>query len=136
VTWRADFSNSGVSGGQVWIARLSADGSVEQHPTKSPELGGTLPVFLFDPKAPSGLPHGWLTLESERGETALAALSPFGKPLETLAPSTGLGSGSILAVLNGQLLLAEPKGRDMILTLMRCKYEARATKPDAGVSSQ
>ncbi len=132
MTWREDFSNSGTSGGQVWIARLTPDGSVEQHPTKTPGLGGTLPVFLFDPKAPSGLPHGWLTLESERGETALAALSPFGKPLEPLAASTGLGTGSILAALDGQLLVAEPKARDMTLKLMRCRYEPKATTSDAG----
>jgi hypothetical protein len=132
VTWREDFSNQGTSGGQVWIARLSPDGSMEQHPTKTPELGGTLPVFLFDPKAPSGLPHGWLTLESARGETALAALSPFGKPLEPLASVDEVGNASILAALDGQLLLAEPKGRDVALSLIRCKYEPRGEKADGG----
>lgn len=132
VTWREDFSNSGTSGGQVWVARLTPDGSVEQYPIKSVDVGGTLPVFLFDPKAPSGVPHGWLTLESERGETALAGLSPFGKPLEPLEPSTGIGNASILAALDGQLLVAEPKGRDMTLKLVRCKYEPNGHARDAG----
>lgn len=132
VTWREDFSNAGTNGGQVWVARLSADGTLEQHLIKSAELGGTLPVFLFDPKAPSGLPHGWLTLESERGETALAALSPFGNPLESLAANIGLGTASILAALDGQLLVAQPKGRDMTLKLIRCKYEPKPRNADAG----
>jgi hypothetical protein len=132
VTWRQDFSNAGTSGGQVWSARLRPDGSLEQHLVQSSELAGTAPVFLFDPKAPSGIPHGWLTLEAERGDTALAALSPFGKPLESLAPSSGIGSASILAALDGQLLVAQPKGRDMALKLLRCKYEPATINPDAG----
>lgn len=132
ITWREDFSNAGTNGGQVWVARLSPDGSLERHPINNAEPGGTLPVFLFDPMAPSGLPHGWLTLESERGETALAALSPFGKPLESLAVNIGLGTASILAALDGQLLVAQPKGRDVTLKLIRCKYEPKPRKADAG----
>lgn len=137
LSWRQDFSNSGTNGGAIWTARLSADGALEAHPVDAPAVGGTLPVLLFDPKPPSGVPHGWLSVETNVGESALCALSPFGRPLEVLTGNVGLGVASVLAALEGHLLLAKPKGRDIVLELAQCDYSpASPGLGDAGVAEQ
>lgn len=132
LSWRQDFANSGTSGGSIWTARLSPDGALEVFAVEAPTVGGTLPVLLFDPNPPSGVPHGWLSVESKRGDSALAALSPFGQPLEVLSGNVGLGVGSVLGVLRGQMLLATPRGRDIALQLAQCGYSP-ALDADAGV---
>src|SRR5690606_13427836 len=130
LSWRQDFANAGTNGGAVWTARLSADGALEAFPVEAPTAGGTLPVLLFDPNPPSGSPHGWLSLEAKGGDSALAALSPFGHPLEVLTGNVGLGVASVLGVLQGQMLLATPKGRDINLRLAQCAYSP-ASQSDA-----
>ncbi len=132
LSWRQDFANSGTSGGSIWTARLNPDGALEMFPVDAPAVGGTLPVLLFDPNPPSGVPHGWLSVESKGGDSALAALSPFGQPLEVLTGNVGLGVASVLGVLQGQMLLATPRGRDIVLELAQCAYLPNQPRPDAG----
>ena len=132
LSWREDFSNAGTSGGRVFVGRLTAGGDVERHAVDGEKFGGTLPTLLFDPRPPSGVPHAWLTLESAAGDSALAALSPMGRPLEVLGGGIGLGVASVLGALNGQLLLARPKGRDVVFLLARCGYQPAAPRPDGG----
>jgi hypothetical protein len=132
LSWRQDFANSGTSGGSIWTARLNPDGALEVYPVDAPAVGGTLPVLLFDPNPPSGVPHGWLSVEAKGGDSALAALSPFGQPLEVLTGNVGLGLASVLGVLQGQMLLATPKGRDIALQLAQCAYSP-VKSADAGV---
>ena len=132
LSWREHFANAGTSGGEVFIARLTAGGSLERYPVDGTALGGTLPTLLFDPRPPSGVPHAWLTLEAAGGDSALAALSPMGEPLQLLVGDIGLGVASALGALQGELLLAKPKGRDVVFSLARCKYTAGTYRPDAG----
>lgn len=134
LSWRQDFANAGTNGGELWTAHLSAGGALETFPVEASAVGGTLPVLLFDPMPPSGVPHGWLSVEAASGESALLALSPFGKPLEELSSNVGLGVASVLGALDGQLLLARPKRRDVVLQLTRCAYNPHAG-PDAGAPS-
>lgn len=136
LSWRQDFANSGTDGGSLWTARLGADGALEAFPVEAAKVGGTLPVLLFDPNPPSGVPHGWLSIEATGGDSALCALSPFGKPLEGLTSNVGLGVASVLGALEGQLLLAKPKGRDIVLSLAECKYSPEGLRAtDAGVAT-
>lgn len=135
LSWRQDFANSGTSGGSIWTARLNPDGALEVFPVEAPAVGGTLPVLLFDPNPPSGVPHGWLSVEAKGGDSALAALSPFGQPLEVLTGNVGLGLASVLGVLQGQMLLATPRGRDIALQLAQCAYSPASTRADAGVAA-
>jgi hypothetical protein len=132
LSWRQDFANSGTSGGSIWTARLNPDGALEVFPVDAPTVGGTLPVLLFDPNPPSGVPHGWLSVEAKGGDSALAALSPFGQPLEVMTGNVGLGVASVLGVLQGQMLLATPKGRDIALQLAQCAYSPVLRAADAG----
>lgn len=137
LSWRQDFANSGTDGGSLWTARLGADGALEAFPVAAAAVGGTLPVLLFDPNPPSGMPHGWLSIEATGGDSAIGALSPFGKPLEDLTSNVGLGVASVLGALEGQLLVAKPKGRDIVLSLAECKYSPDAVKTtDAGVPTE
>lgn len=137
LSWRQDFANSGTDGGSLWTARLDAGGALEAFPVEAASVGGTLPVLLFDPNPPSGVPHGWLSIEATGGDSAICALSPFGKPLEGLTSNVGLGVASVLGALEGQLLVAKPKGRDIVLGLAECKYSPEAAKAaDAGVTTE
>lgn len=133
ISWRQDFANAGTNGGEIWTAHLDAGGALEAFAVEAPAVGGTLPVLLFDPQPPSGVPHGWLSVEASGGDSALAALSPFGKPLEVLTGNVGLGVASVIAALDGQLLLAKPQGRNIVLQLARCAYSPGAAGRDAGV---
>lgn len=132
ISWRQDFANAGTNGGEIWTAHLDAGGALEAFAVEAPAVGGTLPVLLFDPQPPSGVPHGWLSVEASGGDSALAALSPFGKPLEVLTGNVGLGVASVLAALDGQLLLAKPHGRNIVLQLARCAYSPDVAGRDAG----
>ena len=132
ISWRQDFANAGTNGGEIWTAHLDAGGALEAFAVEAPAVGGTLPVLLFDPQPPSGVPHGWLSVEASGGDSALAALSPFGKPLEVLTGNVGLGVASVIAALDGQLLLAKPQGRNIVLQLARCADSPGAAGRDAG----
>jgi hypothetical protein len=50
-----------------------------------------------------------------------------------LTGNVGLGVASVLAALDGQLLLASPRGRNIVLQLARCAYSPNVAGRDAGV---
>jgi hypothetical protein len=134
LSWRQDFTNAGTNGGEIWTAHLDPGGALEAFPVEASAVAGTLPVLLFDPKPPSGIPHGWLSVETTGGDSALAALSPFGKPLQPLTAHVGLGVASVLGAFDGQLLLAKPRRRDINLQVARCSYLQQDNGTDAGVT--
>jgi hypothetical protein len=106
---------------RIAMIRVGVDGSVERDVMPVEDLGASAPSLLFDPKPGDGAPHGWLALASVTGATMLAGLTPWGAALEAPATDDGLSGAGVLAALQGQLLVARPRGRDLRLELVRCQ---------------
>lgn len=106
---------------RIDMIRVGVDGSVERDVMPVEDLGASAPSLLFDPKPANGSPHGWLALASTTGATMLAGLTPWGAALDAPATDDGLSGAGVLAALQGQLLVARPRGRDVQLELVRCQ---------------
>lgn len=120
VVWRAARSSPGIQGGVINISRIKADGSVDEQFVEDEDVGAGVPAFLFDPNPSGGAPHGWLVLDSASGLTRFAALSPFGQQLEQLESDDLISASSLLSAFGGALLVAEGRGRNSVLSLVRC----------------
>ncbi len=128
--WRDAKSSPGTRGGVVRIARVSPDGSVSAEFVEDQDVGAGVPLFLFDHDPRDGAPHGWLVLDAFSGQTRFSGLSPVGKQLELLETDHTVGVGSLLAAHGGRLLLAQPRGRDSVLSAIRCGDGTPKPAPD------
>jgi hypothetical protein len=119
------------------MIRVSAQGDVDSSSVEVRDADVAVPSLSFDPDPKNGAPHGWLALASSSGLTTFAGLMPQGSPLEELSSDPKVGHASLLAALGGQLLLAHPRGRDMVLQTVSCRPQTQnlpvpAEVPDAG----
>lgn len=131
VAWRERAHADRLREGIVHLARVNSDGSVEQQAIEG-AAGATMAMLVGDPLPARAAPSLWLTTETYDGTTALAALGSDGKLLETLAPVSELGVGSVVAALSGRLLVAEPRGRDLSLQSYRCNPAPGRRKAPSG----
>ena len=120
LAWRERAESEGWREGIVHLARVNSDGSVERQVIEQGTAGSTLATLVGDRRPQANTPSLWLTTETNSGVTALAGVASDGRLLEPLEPVLELGVGSVVAALQGRLLVAEPRGRDLSLLSYRC----------------
>jgi hypothetical protein len=123
---RDDGGGASFDDARIEVIRVGTDGAIDHEVIPTEELGASAPSLLFDPEPSAGAPHGWLALGNVSGQALLAGLAPWGTPLETLGTDPGLSGAGVLAALQGKLLVARPRGRDVQLEAVHCKVGAPA----------
>ncbi len=119
VAWRDDDTPTGSSGGRVSAALVRLGGGGEPHVLVESAGGAGAPDLL----------PGWISLASVNGPTRLAALTPAGELVDTLAPEPSLGAGEPVAATADAILWARPLGKAMRLSVVRCRQRVG---PDGG----
>ena len=127
VTWLEQRSVVGVEGGMVFVAKVDASGQVQTHSVRDSELGAGLPQFVTDAAQNSAggtqQPRvAWLAAVDVRERLLLGALSRLPPDPETLEGESALQNASIVTRSGDRVLVARPRGRDLELSLVGCKF--------------
>ena len=131
LAWRDDDSAPGAESRIVHVARVAASGGIERSVIDHDDVGAGAPSLITD--AASTAPS-WLALESVTHDTRVAALTPKGSLLDELGAEAAIGNGDALAMREGRLLLARPRGLAAELFVVACK--PRSAKADAGAPAR
>lgn len=112
----------GVEGGIVKLTRVRADGSVTDEVLLDREVGAGMPSFLpsQDSKSANDL---WLTLTNDEERTSLARFGAAGDWANRPQEEAALSDKTLIARIDEQLLVGQPDGRNLMLSLARCQFE-------------
>jgi hypothetical protein len=120
--WRAVDFAPGTEASSVQICRVAPDGSVKKYTVEADNLGAGAPSFLAEfepgtkPKATA-----WLALGGRIDATRIMALGPLGDPLDELAREAVLRGSDPIALGNGRMLVARPRGATVELSVLMCE---------------
>lgn len=132
LAWRDDEASPGVEGRIVRMARVAAGGSVDASVIDDDKVGAGVPSLIVDPAPPAdNKVTAWLALAGVSDATRIAALGPDAHILDRLGTEPLLKRAEPLAMRAGRILLAEPRGLAMDLSVVTCKPGA-PLPPDAG----
>jgi hypothetical protein len=101
---------------------VAPDGSVKKYTVEADNLGAGAPSFLAEfepgtkPKATA-----WLALGGRIDATRIMALGPLGDPLDELAREAVLRGSDPIALGNGRMLVARPRGATVELSVLMCE---------------
>jgi hypothetical protein len=128
VAWRDDDTPTGAQGGRVSAVVIRQDGIGEVRVIADEDVGLGVPNLL--PR--------WVSLAGGSGVVRLAPLDAEGLPRGALLPEPVLGRGQLIAANDSTLLLAQPSGQAVDLTLAACDPEhvQAPTSPDGSGGGQ
>ncbi len=135
LAWRDDEASPGVEGRIVRIAHVKPGGSVDASVIDDEKVGAGVPSLIVDRDAPKTAGQAaWLALAGVSDATRLAALGADGRVTDRLATEPLLRRAEPLAMLAGKILLAEPRGLAMDLSVVTCK-PGEPEAPDSGTDT-
>jgi len=123
------------TGSTTHLVLVHPDGSIDPRNVGDEEATVGVPSLVVD-TAQVHDTNGWLTVTSETDATRLVALDASGQPLDTLAAEPALGTAVPLALHEGELLVARPRGSMVSLSTVACdkgtKQAAAPGDPSSG----
>lgn len=132
LAWRDDEASPGVEGRIVRLAHVKPGGSVDASIIDDEKVGAGVPSLIVDRDAPkTDKQAAWLALAGVSDATRLAALGPDGRVIDHLATEPLLRRAEPLAMQAGKILLAQPRGLAMDLSVVTCT-PGSPEAPDAG----
>ncbi|MEB2311431.1 MAG: hypothetical protein OZ921_10825 [Sorangiineae bacterium] len=134
LAWRDDESAPGAESRIVHLAHVAPSGAVRASVIDDEGVGAGVPSLLVERSAPpAGGPAAWLTLAGVSDATRLAALGPSGSVVDRVDTEPLLRRAEPLALYGGALLVGEPKGLAMELSVISCSPGAPEAR-DAGAA--
>lgn len=124
IATREDTTSPSTAGGTVRVVRVRPDGTVEAHPVDVEDVGAGVPALLVDPE-PAGKPFGWLALADSADSTSLVPLGGDGRPAPGRIADPLARTATPLAVREGGMLLARPRGKAIELGVVMCRGQVK-----------
>jgi hypothetical protein len=117
VATRTDAAAPGAESGAISLWELGADGSQSERRLDDDDIGAGAPALLHEARRAPNAPQSWLAVSSRSGATRLGSLEG---ERTTLRGEPALGSGEVLAVSEGKLLIQHARGRGTELSVLDC----------------
>lgn len=117
VAWRQGLGAPGVPGGGIRVARAKLDGTVTVVPVDDPEESAGAPTVL---SAVGATGEPWFALHASSDGTLLGRLRADAL-IEPLRGEPAIGAGEPLVRRAGSILLANPRGRAVELSVVSCQ---------------
>jgi hypothetical protein len=118
LAWRDDARAPGGSGGALFVASLSPDGTTQKYEVDAAALDAGLPALLQEGSlSPSG--PLWLAASGAQGQSFLGQVTAA-TGVEEWRAEPLLGARQPLVAGHGGILFAQPRGLDVLLDKARC----------------
>jgi len=133
LVWRDDATSPGVEGGELQLALLRPDGSIQRSVVQGESIDSGAPSLVFDTASTASRDVTWLAMEGVSDSTQLLVLGGDGRPRGKLREEAAIGRGDVLTRYEERLLIGTPRGRSVELTAVRCQPgHPHRPHPDGG----
>ena len=128
LAWRDDRTTPGVEAGQVHLALVRADGTIESRVVEDEELGVGAASLLIDRTPPPQGQAMWLALSGVADATRVAALDARGHVIDRVGPESVMRGAEPLALDSGRMLMVRPRRQAAELFVVTCRAGAPGDK--------